>query len=194
MTNRRLLAWPIFATILLTISAVHAQDQGVMSEEAIQQMMEMVKSTGMDPEQLKQVESMMQGVAGDVTVVEAAQKAEEQREFDVKTAGLGKFIILINEASYELQITKCDTRNQADDDFSIQAESSPGTRNGQLVLYKDDRYKRVVLQYFGPPGEFDVHIRENIPQLVNGVLDWTGEVDGPKGRTKMTLRANCRLP
>ena len=161
-------------------------------EQEMQQMLEMMKGQGMDPQQLQQMEGFMQNMMQMEMQQKNAELAKKQQVFADETAGHGTATIEVEGRRYDLRVTRCEVRDSKQGIFSIQARQAPGLDEGELSIYSDGPDRQQSVNFSArtqPPANYTARTRGLM--LDGKVLNWQGQIESGNRRLSMTLSLSC---
>jgi len=169
----------------------HAQSPEELAEQQVEAMRQYMQAAGVDPQQMEQATAIIRGNAQMVGAKEAAENAQATREFEARTAGLGTANVAVEGYTYEYQITKCATgQGNNGDGFRIDAQQGAAERDGKLTVWGNSHYKRVEIQLINRDGFWEAHSYP-LPELEGDSFEWTGTVEGERGKTQMSMTLDC---
>ena len=185
--NRRLVLVCLLCACSPNVLADQSREQLEM-----QQMMEMMKSQGMDPQQMQQFEGFMQNMMQMETQKKDAEVAKKQQAFEQQTTGHGTATVVVEGRQYDLKITECEVRNSQQSVFTIRARQAPGLDDAELSIYSDG-VGRPQSVHFSTRTRPPTNYQTNDPQLqlAERSLTWQGQVDSDQRALPMTLNLSC---
>ena len=181
-------------TIFLLILSGH--ESAVLADTAEQQeldqALEMLKSQGMDPRQLQQMENMLKNIGQMETRKKDARISREQQAFEAETTGYGTAHVEVEGKRYDLTVTKCEVRDSKGGNFIIKARQAPGMDDGELSVYSDGRKSGRSVQFSTRSTPPENYLAEN-PELEfdEKTLDWTGTVESNARKVSLSLSLGC---
>lgn len=192
MKKNSITAWIAFLTLVL-VGQTAAQSGGPGAEQQeVDQMLEMMKQQGMDPQQLEQMENMFRDMADMATQQKAAQADQERRTFEDETAGHGTATIQVEGKQYDLKVTRCEVKSGKQGIFTIQARQAPGMEDGELAIYSDGAHRQQSVNFSirtRPSTNYTARISGLV--LDGKVLSWQGQVESNQRELPMTLSLKC---
>lgn len=182
-TFRDLATLSSFVLLVLVATSQNAmgQDQAVMPQEQVDQMMEMMKKSGLTPEQLQGMQSVLQDVSQQEAQHRAGEAQAATAEFDAATAGHGKAFVTVAGERHEYQVSECDTERLAEGIYFIEARKGPGKKVAGVEVYgRGHRYDPSI--HFRLKGSGDNYEIGNSPVEFDGQkLEWEGIANAPAG-------------
>ncbi|MGB5306511.1 MAG: hypothetical protein WBO57_09750 [Gammaproteobacteria bacterium] len=166
---------------------VLAADAGISpGQQELNEALEVMKKSGMDPAQIKQIESMMHGMVNEGVNREAARVEQEHNEFDAATAGNGLARVEVEGNHYELRVTKCEVKDLNTGFFNISAGQGWKSSNGGLhVIGGGALLQSTVLFAVGERTYESEHTKFSFD---GQTLAWDGVVDGGEAGAKVPLK------
>lgn len=188
----------IMHRLLLTISLfiLSGYENAVLAEtpeqQELDQVMEMMKQQGMDPQQMQQMENMFKNMSQMEARKKNARIENEQQEFEAATAGYGTAQVEVEGKRYELKVTKCEVKDSRNGVFVIKASQAPGLDNGELSVHSDGVKLQQSVQFSirsTPPENY----HSANPGLVfdGKALTWEGIVESNKRNVSLALNLGC---
>lgn len=179
----------IFLLVFASDETAFAQ---TTEEQDLKQVLEMMKAQGADPEQLKQMESMLRNVSQMETQKKDTRIAKEQQEFEAATAGYGAAQVEVDGKVYDLKVTKCEVKDSKAGVFALQARQAPGMDSGELSIHSTGVARRQSINFSvssRPPASY----RSSSPglRLDGKALSWQGLVESDNRKQSLTLSLNC---
>jgi hypothetical protein len=176
-----------FLILACVMGQVHADDAGLSAEQQeLNEALEVMKKSGMDPAQIKQIESMMQGMVNEGGRRDAAKAEKEQKEFDAATAGNGVARVDVEGNRYQLKVTKCEVKDLGSGLFNISAGRGWESPNGGLhVSGGGALLQSTVLFAVGKRTYESDHTKFSFD---GQTLAWDGIVDGGNEGAKVPLK------
>ncbi len=132
----------IIVILLMTLSYFNslasAENSSPSKQEELNKALEMMKESGMNDEQLKQLEGMLKGGMQQVENDEQKKKEAKTKEFEDKYGSNPNATVVIDNDAYDLKVTMCgEDPNDAYGMFIIVAEESPFKKNAALHIHND---------------------------------------------------------
>ncbi|MGB5707461.1 MAG: hypothetical protein WBM41_11550 [Arenicellales bacterium] len=124
----------LFIPMLCLTNAINAQTK---EQQEMQQVLEMMKASGVDQAQIDQMENMLKSMMKMEIQRKGAKIDKEKEKFDTATAGYGSGMAAVEGKRYALTVTKCEVRDRKKGAFTIQAKEAPGLDGGELSIYSD---------------------------------------------------------
>lgn len=180
-----------FLILIGFISDVHAEEAvNTAEQQELNQVMEMMKKSGMDPEQMQQMEGIFKNISEMETQKKASKLKKEQEAFEMATAGYGTAQVEVEGKQYELKLQKCEVKDRGEGIFSIHARQTPGAGEGELRVHSDSATSKNYLQFSTQSATYDTYESENPAFEFDGkTLSWNGVV-ATSNREKVLLALN----
>ena len=176
------------------ISYVSAEEAGTTAEQQeLNQVMEMMKKSGMDPEQMQQMENIFKNISEMEAQKKSSKLNEEQQEFEAATAGYGTAQVEVEGKQYELKLQKCEVKDRSAGVFRIHARQAPGANGGELWVYSDGAKLQSSVQFSPKSTGSDIYNSENATFEFDGkTLNWKGiAVASNRKKVPLTLSLSC---
>jgi hypothetical protein len=183
----------LFAMIyLLCACYVNVSAAETREELEMRQMLEMMKSQGMDPQQMQQMEGLMQNMMQMEVQKKNAEVARQTQSFEAETAGFGTATVEVEGKRYDLKVTECEVRDSRKGIFTIRARQAPGLDEGELSIYSDgvDRAQSVSFSTRTRP-PVNYHAERPGLKLADRSISWKGQVESNGRKLPFTLSLNC---
>jgi len=154
--------------------STYAESTPEQDRQQMEQMMEMMKNSGVDPSQLKQVEAMMRG-GMETGIRQKEERIDADRaEFAENFGTAANATITINGHRDDLVVTKCEWIDERSESFVITAEKEPGKDRATLMIDGGGRYGAKKLYFHTAHGEVDGQL---VDLSFDGErFDWSGTV------------------
>jgi hypothetical protein len=179
-------------TLLLVcvMGLAHAESTGTdAQQQELNKALEMMKGSGLDPKQMKQIEGMMQGMVNEDAERKSAQLEKEQKEFAAATANSGTARIDVEGSTYNLNVTECKVVDQSTGIFNLVARQAPGNDNGHLTVNGGGtRFQSTVIFSIGHLTYDSDHTAFKFD---GERLKWEGLVSSNSGQVPLKLDLNC---
>jgi len=136
----------------VSIDTAHSENTPEQDRQQLEQMLEMMKNSGVDPSQLEGIENMLRGgVETEIQAKIAAERAEFDEYFGTETNAT----LEINGHRYDLVVTECEWIDKKTESFGIAAEQPPGEDGATLVIDGGGRQGMEKIYFMTPSGEID---------------------------------------
>lgn len=186
-TRRNSIGGMVTSIVLASVlgESAYAENTPEQDRQQMEQMMEMMKNSGVDPSQLEQVEAMMRG-GMETGIRQKEDRIEADRaEFAENFGSEVNASIKINGRRYDLVVTTCEWIDEKTKHFGISAEAPPGGSGASLTVDGGGRHGTQKLYYWTPSGEID-------GQTLNLTFDgerfeWSGVI----GDMVVAVDVNC---
>jgi len=157
------------------------QDEAVMPQDQVDQMMEMMKESGLTPEQLQEAQSVLQGVSQQEAQHRASEAQAETAEFEAAAEGQGMAFVTVGNERHEFQVTECDTERLADGIYVIKARKGSGKKVARIEVFgRGHRYQPSI--QFWLKGRGDAYeIDDSAVDFDGQKLGWEGVAYAPTG-------------
>ena len=190
------------SSILILFAIVTIQsyaDSGTESthQEDVNKALEMMKSQGMNEEEMKQMESILGGMAVQATEQDAAKFEREKSEFERNWAKNGNAQVEVQGKIYALKVTTC--RLVDLQDFRITAQEAPGNDGGKLRLagqknyISADEYRYITEFEFSTTTESYRPVVDPALDFDGNKLEWQGRVASKNG-SGVQIKFKLELP
>ena len=175
------------------IGHVHVQAASSTTEQQeLDQVMEMMKKSGMDPKQMKQMEGLFKNMSEMETKRKAAQANKAKMEFESATAGHGTAQVEVEGKQYALMLTKCEVKDSRNAAFLIKASQAPGMDQGELSFHSDGINLNNSFTFSTQSVTSKYYRATNTSFEFNGQsLAWQGLVETSSGKVPLTLNLSC---
>ena len=131
----KLLVPMVLVSVIGLAGGVHAQKgDGASQQQEMDQMMEMLEKSGMDPKQVQQMQDMFKGMEEKDRKQSSAKLKNEQQNFEAETAEHGTAQVEVEGKRYELTMTECKITDRSTGHFSMSARQAPGLDNVTLEV------------------------------------------------------------
>lgn len=182
-TLRDIVRTSSFVLLALIVFGQNAmgQDEAVMPQDQVDQMMEMMKESGLTLEQMQGVQSVLQDVSQQEAQHRASEAQEATAEFEAAADGQGMAFVTVGGERHEFQVTECNTERLADGIYVIKARKGPGKKVARIEVFgRGHRYQPSIqfwLKGRGDPYEID----DSAVDFDGQMLEWEGTAYGPTG-------------
>ena len=176
------------------ISYVPAEEVGTTAEQQeLNQVMEMMKKSGLDPEQMQQMENLFKNMSEMEDQKKTSKLNEEQKKFEAETAGYGTAQVEVEGKQYELKLQECEVKDRSEGIFRIYARQAPGADGGELRVYSDGAKSQNSVQFSSKSATPDTYYSENAAFEFDGkTLNWNGVVVASNRKNvPLTLSLSC---
>ncbi len=183
-----------FLILMGFISYVQAQEAGTTAEQQeLNQAMEMMKKSGMDPEQLQQMENIFKNISEMEAQKKASKLNAAQQEFEAATVGYGTAQVEMEGKQYELKLQKCEVKDRNAGIFNVHARQAPGKDDGELRVYSDGTKMQSSVQFSHKSNRYDTYTSEKAAFDFDGkTLNWKGVVAASdRKKVPLTFSLSC---
>ncbi len=180
-----------FLILMGFIGYVQAEEaRNTAEQQELNQAMEMMKKSGMDPEQLQQMENIFKNISDSEAQKKSSKLNAEKQAFEAATAGYGTAQVEVEGKQYDLKLQKCEVKDRGAGIFSIQGRQAPGADEGELRIQSDGTKLQSYVQFSTKSMTFDTYEIENPAFTFDGkTLSWKGVV-AASNRAKVPLALN----
>ena len=186
----KLLVPMVLVSVIGLAGGVHAQKgDGASQQQEMDQMMEMLEKSGMDPEQVQQMQDMFKGMEEKDRKQSSAKLKNEQQNFEAETAEHGTAQVEVEGKRYELTMTECKITDRSTGHFSMSARQAPGMDNVTLEVSGGGGHSLNRIGLMFGKADFSVDTGSLTFQLNGKTLNWEGEV-AMESRKKVPLKFN----
>ncbi|MGB5261627.1 MAG: hypothetical protein WBO34_14055 [Gammaproteobacteria bacterium] len=177
---------------LLCACYVNVSVAETREEQEMQQALEMMKSQGMDPQQVQQMEGIMQNLMQMEAQKKNAELAKQTQAFEAETAGFGTATVEVEGKRYDLKVTECEVKDSQQGIFTIRARQAPGLDQGELSIYSNGVGRQQSVNFSTrtrPPSDY----RADRPGLTlsDRSISWQGQVESNQRTLPFTLSLKC---
>ena len=180
--------------LLLGIAALaNAQNSAPsQGQEELDQVLEMMRQSGMSPEDIAQMEGMLGGLAEAEAQRKQGKLAQEQQAFDTANPGTGTAVVRADKSVYELRITKCEVTDSRNGIFRIYAQQQPGMADAELQLHSAGNGQAQSASFAVESPRRDNYNADNPQFAFDGTTaTWSGSANGMTGRAQLSIEASC---
>jgi len=167
-----------FLFLMGFINYVQAEEAGTTAkQQELNQAMEMMKKSGMDPEQLQQMENIFKNISDMEAQKKSSKLNAEKQEFEAATAGYGTAQVEVEGKQYALKLQKCEVKDRSAGIFTIHARHAPGADEGELRVRSNGAKFQSYVQFSTKTMTFDTYKSEKPSFTFDGkTLNWEGIV------------------
>lgn len=186
----------IFATSLIVALghtgplSANSQDERQQVQQELEQVKEMMRQSGVDPEQMKQLEAIMGQIGEQEAARREARNAAGNPEYEEMHENFGVAVVTMGGERFELDVIRCSTQDLDQGLFAIEALRGPDRHNGHLIINGAGAYAPSTLMYSEIGRQYRVG---DASFAFDGQrLEWSGQVDGPDGQQAFEFTLTCR--
>ena len=171
-------------------AAAFAQNEHQAVQQELEQVKEMMRQSGVDPEQMKQLEAIMGQIGEQEAARREARNAAGNPEYEELHENFGIAVVTMDGERFELDVIRCSKQDLDQGLFAIEALRGPDLDNGRLIVNGAGAYAPSTLTYSEVGRQYRAG---NASFAFDGQqLEWSGPVDGPDGRKAFQLAVTCR--
>ncbi len=178
-------------TSLLAVSLAQAESTPQEDRQQLEQMLEMMKNSGIDPSQIQHVEAMIRGLA-ETEIQRKEQKVDTERSEFLDTFGSeSNATVDVNGRQYDLFVTTCKWLDESLGTFAISAEQPAGSEGATLHVSGGGSRTASYVNFSTPTGSSDPQ-----PEKLDfdgEAFAWTGVTDS-LDRGKLIVEVKVRCP
>ena len=174
----------------LYIGAAAAQSK---EQQEMEQMLEMMKASGVPQQQIDQVENMLKGMVEMEAKQKEAEANKEQEQFASQTVGFGTAVVEAEGRSYQLTVTKCEVRDQSKGVVTILGRQAPGLEGAELSIHSSGNYSASSISFStrAKPRK-NYHTQKPEFEFGDNKLSWQGAVQSDSGNeVPFSLNLEC---
>lgn len=181
----------VFIALTLVFgAAAYAQDQHQAVQQELEQVKEMMRQAGVDPDQMEQLDAIMGQIGEQEAARREARDAEGNPEYEELHENFGIAVVTIDGERFELDVIRCSTQDLNQGLFAIEALRGPDRDNGHLIVNGTGAYAPSTLTYSEVGRQYRVG---DASFAFDGQrLEWSGQVDGPAGQSAFEVSLTCR--
>lgn len=171
-------------------AAAYAQSERQAVQQELEQVKEMMRQSGVDPEQMKQLDEIMGKIVEQEAERREARDAAGNPEYEEMHENFGVAVVAMGGERFELDVIRCSTRDLDQGLFAIEALRGPAQDNGHLIVNGSGAYAPSTLTYKELGRQF--RAGETSFAFDGQQLEWSGQVDGPGGEMAFEVSVTCR--
>ena len=167
-----------------------AQDAHQEVQQELEQVREMMRQSGVDPEQMKQLEAIMGQIGEQEAARREARNAAGNPEYEEMHENFGIADVTMGGERFELDVVRCSSQDLDQGLFAIEAMRGPDRENGHLIVNGAGDYAPSTLTYSEVGRQY--RVGEASFAFDGQRLEWSGQVDWADGQKTFELSLTCR--